>query len=331
MKIMLCGTYCADHLLLLDHLKKLNQDVILIGHHRPLIPPPIKYYRIIPEPLFKIEEYKDKLRLFRKLYFKKLKALLRKEKPDIIIPLTDHHINYISSRKKRLEKEFRTKVIAPDYSAFIIVFDKIKAYELSKVGLKFPKRFSALPFSISKDFPVFIKPNIGAAGFLAKKITNLEEGNKHIKKILKQKKKPLIQEYMKFKRGGVLNLFCYNGSVVDGHCVINFNKRGEKIKKFLELAERAAKYLRWTGFLSFQFRIDTNGTFFIQEINPRVSVFIVRVHLFFDWKNILKTIKTGKVKKKKIKFYDYFVEIRKTTQNIKSHLYLAKKFIITIH
>jgi carbamoylphosphate synthase large subunit len=257
--------------------------------------------------------------------------ILEKEKPDVLIPLTDHHINYISSRKKEIEKKFRVKVITPDRNSFLKIFDKIKAYDLSKFGLRFPKRFQSLSSLNHNDFPIFIKPNIGAGGFLAKKINDLEEAKEHIKRILRQNKKPLIQEYMWFKRGGVLNLFCYNGNIIDGHCVVNFNRKYEKIKKFLKLVEKTAKNLRWTGFLSLQFRVDTNGVFFVQEINPRTSMFIVNTYLFFDWENILKLIKTNQIKKIKIRFYDYFSEIRKTREEIKGHLYLAKKFIITIH
>lgn len=331
MKIIICGEYRAHHLLLLDHLRKLNQDVILIGWNKPLIPPPIKYYRIIPEPLLKTEKYKDKLTLFRKIYFRKLENVLKEERPDVIIPLTEHHIKYISLYKRRLEKKFRAKVLGPNYRSFVTILDKIKAYSLSKLGLKFPHRFSFLPSLLSKDFPVFIKPNIGAGGFLAKRVTSLDEAKKHIRKILKEGKKPLIQEYMEFKRGGVLNLFCYNGDVIDGYFVINFNRKGQKIKEFLGAIERVARYLRWTGFLSFQFRVDTNGVFFIQEINPRLSVFAVDAYLFFDWKNILEIINTSEVKRRKIRVYDYLKEIRRTRRNIKGYLYLAKKRIITVH
>lgn len=117
--------------------------------------------------------------------------IIKKERPDVLLPVGNESTVTVSKYKKELEKY--VKVPIADYESLVIAHDKLKAAELAEsVGVPIPKTFSA---SNLKDvgFPVIVKARMGTGIF--SKANNKEELIKKIKDIENNKSNAGVTEY----------------------------------------------------------------------------------------------------------------------------------------
>lgn len=230
-------------------------------------------------------------------YLKKLTAICKKQKIQVLIPGSDPDLKAISQHRAVFEKQ---GIYIPINSKAVIDagFNKLKTIELLK-KYKFPtprtiiakdsKELSAVDF-----YPVIIKPYVGGGGssftFLAQ---DREELDFFFQYLLKCKMLPMIQEYvgtpeqeytigvLNDKKGNVISTvgmrrFLQGGLStrlrVKDLVVSSGISQGEIIRdpKILNEAVRIAKAVGSRGPINIQGRY-AKGKFYTFEINPRFS------------------------------------------------------------
>ena len=103
-----------------------------------------------------------------------LKKIINDLHIDAIYPTMDAVISKLSS----LEAELGCKIICSPISTNEICLSKTKTYNVLKDVISIPKIFS--DFNKVKNYPVFMKPEVGYGSNGAKLINNLKEGIEHL-------------------------------------------------------------------------------------------------------------------------------------------------------
>ncbi len=202
-------------------------------------------------------------------YKKRLLAICRVQKIDLIIPCAiDEELLKLARDRREFEKN-GTKILTSDYQSIRICNDKVKTFEfVSALGIKTPKTF--LPAEAGKKikYPVFLKKRASEGSAVTQKINSRQELDFY------QSKYPdsIIQEFLKgdeFSVDMVLNNFsevefaCCRKRVVTKAGICTKTEFADK-KDLIKTAAFVAKKLKLIGGINVQFIKD----YFI-EINPR--------------------------------------------------------------
>lgn len=211
-------------------------------------------------------------------YLDKLRQILRKERPDIVLIGTDVELMIFALHKVMLESEFNTHIIVSPPEVIRIADDKWLTYEFLKSnGFPYPR--SALPDGsndLLRDcgFPLIVKPRIGARSVGV----HLVDNDKELSMALQTVRDPIIQECVatssdEYTCGITLADGCVMATVTmrrdlrDGNTYRAYVEPHTPFEKSLE--EIAIK-LGGFGPLNFQFRLAHNIPK-IFEINARFS------------------------------------------------------------
>jgi carbamoyl-phosphate synthase large subunit len=222
--------------------------------------------------------------------------ILEREKPDVVLIGTDIELMIYAQNKLELESKYKTRIIVSPPHVIQIADDKWLTYEfLLKNGFPYPK--SVLPGGIDDllrecDFPLIVKPRIGARSIGVHLVKNEEELNQALRCV----ENPIIQECV-----ATASQEYTSGVVVDMEGVVRAAvtmrrelRDGNTYRAYVEpdapfnsLLAKIAEQLGGVGPLNFQFRVE-QGIPKIFEINARFSgTSPLRAHAGFNSVNYL--------------------------------------------
>jgi len=212
-------------------------------------------------------------------WLEELIRIIKDKKIKVLFPGVDFELEPLSQHKDLIYKETGCSVIVSSSDVIRIGNDKYLTYKFLKDNnLNYPKTY--LPQEIgssSLDYPVILKPRIGARSVGVFKIKNKEELNS----ALIDANEPIIQELIgndnsEFTcgviafNGEVKQMIAIKRSLKGGNTFISEFKKDFPIEIYNYLNAIASK-LMMHGSCNFQLRIDNNGIPKLFEINPRHS------------------------------------------------------------
>jgi len=226
-----------------------------------------------PNTLYPFYFSKKRIRKFNKV----ISNLVRKEKIDIIISQSEKTLIPLLS-----ENLLKKHLPYPSLKTVNVLHDKMKLFNylarLSLRSFKLPKVYEN-PTEVK--YPIIIKPNKGAGGFLVKKINKKEELLKTIQILRRERRRVIIQEFIPSKLKLALNLFVDKEGKIKR--LLSFRKiKISKLRKLKEEIENFFKEIQYFGFASPQFLIHKNQLFLI-EINPRLSYYYYGLDFDLDF------------------------------------------------
>lgn len=201
------------------------------------------------------------------------------ENLDILFVGVDFELPILAREKLLIENQTGCKVIVSSEEVIRIGNDKyLTARFLKENNLNFPLTY--LPNDVNLehlDYPLIVKPRVGARSIGVYKVNNVEELNDKLKKV----NKPIIQEYIgtedteytcgiiyfdnELKAQIPLKRTLKNGNTFVSEYHDSFS---EKIQDYVqEIAVKLKPY----GSCNLQLRIDANDEPKLFEINPRHS------------------------------------------------------------
>ena len=187
-------------------------------------------------------------------FIHKMLDIVKKEKPDAILPASSCEVLSLARNKERFEK-LGTKVIVSDPEVIETTIDKYKTFEALKGKIHLPKY-------IYSDKGYYSKPTIG------KGRRGIEELNKKNVMIMETLDGEHIDADVLSSRGKLLACFCktreraYGGTLVEGE-LVNRPDIVKKVKKIVKVIP-----LEYVSVIQF-----IGGD--LIEINPRIAgVFI---------------------------------------------------------
>ena len=210
---------------------------------------------------FKYGDYNIK----SKNFFKNINRFIDKNNIKFIFPTHDEIIYFL----KKNENKLHCEVIASPKDTCEVAFSKLKTAELFKNEYYYPKLYS----NEKKEFPLFIKPDIGAGGKGAHLIHNEEEFLRYIKD-----DSYLITEYLP---GDELTIDCFTNKnrellfvgprtrerITNG---VSFNSKTVPLTKEIQkIAESINRKLIFRGLWFFQLKKDFKGNYKLMEICVR--------------------------------------------------------------
>ena len=237
-----------------------------------------------------------KSRFFKKVYSdvnggdESLYNLLEKEHFDVLIPVSDMTVPFVSKNKSDIEKRFAVKCAVPDYEQVYQVEDKSRFMVFCKENdIPHPKtaRLSELTLEKVADevcFPALIKPDysVGARGIT--EVNSIEELQEKYPFVNEKYGSCTLQEFIENKEY-YYNVMLYRdaqgrflaytilkivrmypiGAGSSSCCITVENDN------ILQICKDCLDRLNWVGMADFDVlqRLD-NGEYKIIEINPRV-------------------------------------------------------------
>lgn len=242
-------------------------------------------------------------------YINTIKKIVKKEKIDIVLPLTTNELIPLSKNKDEIEK-LGTKVLVSDYENLVVAINKAKTYQiLSDSRIPIPK-FKVIrnleDFVETAKFlgypnnPICIKPPIshGSIGFriINPNVNRFELYSKYkpdnsfttyeeMISILKEAEKfpeLILMEYLPGEEYSV-DILAYRGKTLIVVPRLRVMTRAGithigivvKNKKLRKLSEMIIKILNLSYNINLQFKNSSNKEPKLIEINPRVSGTIV--------------------------------------------------------
>ena len=220
--------------------------------------------------------------------------LIKSEKVDVVIPVSDMNVPYISQHKTEIEAQTGCKVAVPDYDKVYQVEDKSRFMEFCKnngvphpVTIKLPSasQLSTISSQLSpNDFPALIKPDfsVGARGItMVNSIEELEEkypavnetfGTCTLQEFIDNKEyyynvmlyRNADGEFLAYTIMKIVRM--YPISAGSSSCCITVENN-----ELLDICKDCLNKLDWVGMADFDVlqRLD-NGEYKVIEINARV-------------------------------------------------------------
>ena len=235
-------------------------------------------------------------RFFKKVYddllYNKdgLPSVFDKEHFDVVIPVSDMCVPFLSKYKREIEEKYATKVAVPDYDCVYQVEDKNRFMTFCQEhDIPHPNTIALNNDNLAEaaqeiGFPALIKPDysVGARGIT--RVNNLEDLKRHFPRIAKVFGSCTLQEFidnqeyyynvMMFRnsQGRILAsvvikiVRMYPVKAGSSSCCVSV-----KNEDLTALCKDALDKLNWVGMADFDVlqRLD-NGEYKIIEINPRV-------------------------------------------------------------
>ena len=212
-------------------------------------------------------------------WLSEIKKIIIQEKIRVLFIGVDFELPLFAKYKKEIETVAQCKVVVSDDKVISIGNDKYKTYEfLKNSGLSYPITYLPEECDLSSlQYPLIVKPRIGARSIGVSKVKNIEE----LKKALGGVKSPIIQElvgdeYTEYTcgiislNGSLQRSIALNRSLKDGNTFVSEYRNEYPESIYLYLKEITNK-LRPFGACNLQLRLDKNGVPKLFEINPRHS------------------------------------------------------------
>lgn len=223
-------------------------------------------------------------------FIEKFADLLDEERPDAVCIGTDPELSLLAANQQALESTYNTKIIVSSPEVVRIADDKYLTYQFMKNN-GFTPPDSRLPENAEDlvdlyDFPLVVKPRIGARSVGFHLVKNLEELNRAIDEV----PNAVVQEYVGTKNDEyTAGTICFDGeckaSIVMRRELRDGNTFKAYVDKYPELNEQVrafANALKAFGPANFQFRV-SNGIAKVFEINSRFSgTTPLRMHAGFN-------------------------------------------------
>lgn len=236
-------------------------------------------------------------KFFRKVYSKGYNSIddsvleiLHKEKYDIVIPMGDMNVSYLSKHKEQIETKLSCKCACPSHNLLEIVEDKNRFMCFCKDNdIPHPKTKEINENNLEQiasyiGFPALIKPNfsVGARGIT--RVDSLQELIDKSPAIIEKYGECTLQELIE-NLEYYYNVMIYRDS--EGHilasAIIKIVRMypvragssscciSEDIPELIQLCTECLEKLNWIGMADFDVlqRLDS-GEYKIIEINPRV-------------------------------------------------------------
>lgn len=208
-----------------------------------------------------------------KSFIQKINEIISLYRIDYIFPAHDSVILKLAEEKQN--NNLKCEVITSPFETCNILRSKKKTYEFFRNKIKVPKIFESIDSLQEEDFPLFLKPEIGQGSKGTYVAYNSEEVNFYKKK----DNSLLVLEYLP---GNEFTIDCFtnkNGDLLfsEGRLRnrimngISVNSFGVKDKRFMELALKINKSLRFRGVWFFQVKENQHGDLVLMEIAPRVA------------------------------------------------------------
>lgn len=238
----------------------------------------------------------QKSHFFKKVYTdvhandESLYGLLEKERFDVLIPVTDITVPFISKNKDEIERQFGVKCAVPDYEKIYKVEDKSRFMAFCELnGIPHPKTMVLSNDNLDDvashiGFPALIKPDysVGARGIT--RVNSIEELPEFYLSVSQKYGSCTLQEFIDNKEY-YYNVMLYRnkegkilGSAIikivrmfpvgagSSSCCISVEN-----EELIKICSDCLDKLKWEGMADFDVlqRLD-NGEYKIIEINPRV-------------------------------------------------------------
>ncbi len=212
-------------------------------------------------------------------YMEKVEAVLRLERPDVVMVGTDTELVPFAAHRARLEQDYSTHVLVSSPEVIEIADDKWQTAQFFKDhGFDYPD--SALPGDEDRliekfGFPLLVKPRRGARSIGVGVVKNREE----LAYAIERGDNVVIQEYVgtpndEYTAGVLYFDHRAQASIVmrrdlrDGN---TYRAYVEEYPEFNRIVREMADHLKPYGPSNFQFRIDREGRVKVFEINARFS------------------------------------------------------------
>lgn len=216
--------------------------------------------------------------------------LLEEKHFDVVIPISDICVPFLSSNKDSIEQTYNVKIAVPEYDCVHVVENKERFMSFCAMNdIPHPKTISLFNANLEDvasqvGFPALIKPDysVGARGI--QKVDNLDELNRDYPSIQSNYGSCTLQEFIA-NQEYYYNVMLYrdkNGDfpantiikivrmypVTAGSSACCISVENEEL---LNVCKKALDKLNWIGMADFDVlqRLD-NGEYKIIEINPRV-------------------------------------------------------------
>lgn len=284
-------------LIIVKSLRKLGNRVVMIYHGKHSYADDSKYVS---------KKYFCNLKDDTVLFYDFVVDVVRKEKIDAVIPMSDMASKFLSKNKGALSQYVRFQV--PDYNVFENGYDKNKLMSLCKAK-NYPHPFTINSLEniekVGKEkcvFPLLIKPNHTCGGRGMTLVHSYEEllekypiiyaqyGDCHLQKYIKQGGAQVeVQLYVNEKQELVCSSVIYkyrwypeNGG--SSCCAVTVEN-----KEVVEICYNLLKDLGWVGFADFDLIEDPEeGDLKIMELNPRVPACVkAAIVSGIDWGRII--------------------------------------------
>lgn len=203
-----------------------------------------------------------------KSFFDNINEYIKRHNIKYLIPTHDEIVYFL----KKNEKLINCTIIASDVQTCEIAFSKCKTANYFKNESYYPKIYEE---NDNIEYPVFIKPDIGAGAKGTHKIENKEQLLKYVKD-----KKYLISEYLP---GEELTVDCFTNK--DGKLLfigprtreritsgVSFKSKTQEVTKEIEeIANSINQKLKFRGLWFFQLKKDKNNMYKLMEISVRTA------------------------------------------------------------
>jgi hypothetical protein len=199
-----------------------------------------------------------------------LKKIIIEKNIKAIFPAMDSAVCLI----KRHESELGCKVICSEILTTEICLSKLRTYDILKSKIKVPVVFESL--DEVKDYPVFLKPDIGYGSRCVLKANNKQEAKNFISK--NRDKKILILEYLP---GNEFTVDCFTNrhgellfvgprerNRISNGISVNTKPVLEK-SQFIEIAKRISEVISFRGAWFFQLKEDSKKCLTLLEAAAR--------------------------------------------------------------
>lgn len=208
-----------------------------------------------------------------------LEEIIVQEKIVVLFVGVDFELPILAKYKERLKTNTGCTVIVSDEEVIRIGNDKYLTFQFLKAnGLSYPETFLPEEVDFSTiNFPIIVKPRVGARSIGVHKVNNIDELNSAIKKV----DQPIIQELVGNDsteytcgvlavNGTMQKSIALNRSLKDGNTFISEYKTSYPPSIYQYLAD-ITHHLKIFGACNYQLRLDDSGVPKLFEINPRHS------------------------------------------------------------
>lgn len=220
----------------------------------------------------------------------KVREILKAEKYDLVVPMTDYSATYLSKNKQELSKH--AHIAVNGWETFQLAIDKSKTMKIcAENQINAPKTlFSNNPLDdmdkSNLNYPLVVKPKTacGSIGF------NIVENPQHLRKIIElyppENGEFFIQEYIPQGENSQFGAEVFrdrNGNYASilinekprwypidgGSPTINVAIKNEEL---VNLSKKLLDKMNWQGYANIDFVVDErDGKFKILEVNGRIS------------------------------------------------------------
>lgn len=219
---------------------------------------------------FVYKKYIDNLPSYNeKDFIERLNSAIKENNIDYIYPAHDDVLLFLTQNKEKIN----TKIITSEFETVNISRSKIKTYEYFKEEEFIPKIYNSI--NNVKDYPVFIKPDIGQGAKGAKLVKNEEELNFEYE----QNHNIVISEYLP---GDEYTIDCFTDinrqlRFVGARdrkrikCGISVNSESVEVdNEILNIANTINNKLKFNGAWFFQLKRDIHNKLKLLEIAARI-------------------------------------------------------------